>query len=506
MSYIVVFDDTLPKSELIEDVIGRKGFGDVVVKKQTLGARFAENMSEILEEKISPRFLRSIYEIDGLIAGLEASGDTDSRVIHFFSNYVFSDVKAAGLTVKKADYVDEPLVVKCGSGTSEGGMSQKISGNGDMAGKIVMVQFESVDSYVGYLSKVSATENKNTLTATNDFSMFTEIDGMMDIGNIESFLQCVAGNFEARFFNSLAGDEFTLVKSSTKKDKIKAEYTFYHLLPEDMQMWFVEPFDYQEDNGKASYTMERLHMTDLAIKWVHGSIDEDEFERILDKYFYFFNNRHDKEIPEDEYKAIEKSLYEDKVVKRVEELKILPEYAEIAKLLSMNDGLTIDDVVRKYLGLKEKMSGVICGDYVSVIGHGDPCFANTMYNKSTRTLKFIDPKGALTEEELYTNPYYDIAKLSHSVCGRYDFFNNGLFEINVDTKLGTELSLDFDNSVYIDIFRRKLEENGFDYWLVRLYEASLFISMLPLHIDYPQKVLGFILNANNILKEIEQNV
>ena len=41
---------------------------------------------------------------------------------------------------------------------------------------------------------------------------------------------------------------------------------------------------------------------------------------------------------------------------------------------------------------------------------------------------------------------------------------------------------------------------------MRLYEASLFISMLPLHIDYPQKVLGFILNAINILKEIEENV
>ena len=502
MSYIVIFDDTLPKSELIEDVIGRKGFGDVVVKKQTLGTRFTENMSEILGEKISPRFLRSIYEIDGLIAGLEASGDKESRVIHFFSNYVFSDVTAAELTIKKVDYVDEPLVVK------------------DVA-----VLFESVDSYVEYLRRVSATENKNTLAATSDITMATDIDGMMDIGNIESFLQRVAGNFEARYFNSLTGDEFTLVKSSTKKEKIKSEYTFYHLLPEDMQMWFVEPFNYQEDDEKASYTMERLHMTDLAIKWVHGSIDEDEFERILDKYFYFFNNRHAKDVSENEYKDIEKSLYEVKVVKRVDELKKLPEYIEIAKLLSMNNGLTIDDIVKKYLELKEKLGCVIYGDsqavapdadsaactstgakYVSVIGHGDPCFANTMYNKSTRTLKFIDPKGALTEDELYTNPYYDIAKLSHSVCGRYDFFNNGLFEINVDTKLGTELVLDFDNSVFVDIFKRKLEENGYNYWLVRLYEASLFISMLPLHIDYPQKVLGFILNANNILKEIEENV
>ena len=30
--------------------------------------------------------------------------------------------------------------------------------------------------------------------------------------------------------------------------------------------------------------------------------------------------------------------------------------------------------------------------------------------------------------------------------------------------------------------------------------------MLPLHIDNPQKVFGLLLNAKNILKEIEENV
>ena len=38
---------------------------------------------------------------------------------------------------------------------------------------------------------------------------------------------------------------------------------------------------------------------------------------------------------------------------------------------------------------------------------------------------------------------------------------------------------------------------------VRIYEASLFLSMLPLHMDNPHKVFAFILNAKNILEEIE---
>lgn len=142
----------------------------------------------------------------------------------------------------------------------------------------------------------------------------------------------------------------------------------------------------------------------------------------------------------------------------------------------------------------------------SVIGHGDPCFANALYSKAAMMLKFIDPKGAQTEDELWTNPYYDVAKLSHSICGRYDFFNNDLYDIELDRNFQLKLNIDFDNSTYKTIFKQKLERNGFDYLSVRLYEASLFLSMLPLHIDNPHKVLGFILNARDILEEIENEI
>lgn len=333
-----------------------------------------------------------------------------------------------------------------------------------------------------------------------------EIEGLVDIGIIGNFIQCITGNFDSRYFNSLKGNEYTIVKSSTNKKKIKAEYSFYHLLPEDMKFWFVMPFNYLEDEKVASYTMERLHMTDLAIKWVHGSMDETEFEDLMDKYFFFFTSRHSKEASGDEYKKLADSLYMDKINDRIADLKQMPDYKKIEKLLDVSGELSIDSLVKKYFELKDKIEARNSYPQVSVIGHGDPCFANSMYNKSTKTLKFIDPKGAITEEELWTNPYYDIAKLSHSVCGRYDFFNNALFDIRIDTNFGYNLEIPFDNSKYIEIFRKKVEENGFDYLTVRIYEASLFISMLPLHIDNTYKVFGFSLNINNILKEIEKEV
>lgn len=184
----------------------------------------------------------------------------------------------------------------------------------------------------------------------------------------------------------------------------------------------------------------------------------------------------------------------------------MPEYEKIGGLLQCSRDCQIDSLVDKYIDLKEIIEKRAQYPMEFVIGHGDPCFANAMYNKSTQTLKFIDPKGALTEEQLWTNPYYDIAKLSHSVCGRYDFFNNALFDIKIDSDFRYSLEIPFDNSKYVEIFKRKVVENGFDYLSVRIYEASLFLSMLPLHIDNPHKVFGFILNARNILEEIENDI
>jgi hypothetical protein len=247
-------------------------------------------------------------------------------------------------------------------------------------------------------------------------------------------------------------------------------------------------------------------MTDLAIKWVHGSMDEAEFENLMDKYFFFFKSRHVKDCTGEEFQKKSDALYVDKINDRIADLKKLPEFQKIKAMLDASEGTSIDALVDRYFALKEKIESRVHYPRQLVIGHGDPCFANALYNKSTKTLKFIDPKGALTENDLWTNAYYDVAKLSHSVCGRYDFFNNALFEIKVGEDFSYHLEIPFDNTRYIEIFRRKVEENGFDYLSVRIYEASLFLSMLPLHIDNPHKVFGFILNAKNTLEEIERYV
>ena len=483
MQIVVVYDDTCKKSEVIADIIGEKNFGDVVVKKQRLEDYYKSNLLCIYPD-LKWKRIHSLYEYIEIIKEVEAFS-SDTKILHCFSNFLISDSSKASLSFEKLVYVDDSFA-------------------GLVDGRAALAMFSTAKDYLAFC--------KNVVNGSKPWDLVRalpenfEVEGLVDIGNIANFIQCITGNFDSRYFNSLKGNEYTLVKRSTNKKKIKAEYSYYHLLPEDMKYWFVMPFNYQENNDTASYTMERLHMADLAIKWVHGSMSEEEFAELMDKYFFFFRSRHVKTCDRSTYKQIADDLYIDKVKARIADLKRLPEYEPIDKLLQAMPDYSMDVLLKQYFELKDKIERRVQYPQELAIGHGDPCFANAMYNKSTKTLKFIDPKGAITEEELWTNPYYDIAKLSHSVCGRYDFFNNALYDIQIDMDFSYNLEIPFDNSAYVEIFKKKVEENGFDYLTVRIYEASLFLSMLPLHIDNPHKVFGFILNARNILKEIEENV
>ena len=248
-------------------------------------------------------------------------------------------------------------------------------------------------------------------------------------------------------------------------------------------------------------------MTDIAIRWTHGAVNSEELNNILDKTFYFLNHRAAKKITKEDYQKNARKLYLKKVDERIKALKSCPEYEELAQLIKVGTKYeTIDEIVQKYTELYEKIFKNTKMPLVSVVGHGDVFFANMLYSKELNLLRLIDPKGALTEEELWMDPYYDVVKLSHSICGNYDFFNVGAYSINYSKMMQFELVVHNDNTKAKEIFRQYLEANGYDYELVRICEASLFLSMLPLHIDNPHKVFGFILNAINIIEEIEENV
>lgn len=460
---VVIYDDTRKPNRDISMITGKKGFGDIIYKRMTLQDRTAE-IFKGFEECVL--FVKRGND-DGVTI------DKNTPVILYYSDFVINNEKAIKILITKSLCAHENYAVT-------------------VEDKIACVIFDSIDSY------------HNAEDVLYDSFPKIATEGLLDISQVNAFRAFITGGFEARFFNNLSGDEYTVVKSSDKINKIKAEYTFYGLLPEDMKQWFVRPYGYKEEDGKASYMMERYHMTDLAIRYIHGAISVEEFEDILEKLFYFVKIRQVKEVSNEEYENMANSLYIAKVEDRINQLKQTEGFVKIDSLIkTLTKYDSIDEIVEEYKKLYEKIRSGKRFVNVSVIGHGDLCFSNILYSKEASLLKLIDPKGALSEEELYMDPYYDLAKLSHSICGNYDFYNSDLFEIVTGDDLRAYLKVDENNKEYIKLFKEALSKYGLDYNIVRLYEASLFISMLPLHMDRPKKVFAFILNAIDIMESLE---
>ncbi len=336
-----------------------------------------------------------------------------------------------------------------------------------------------------------------------DASVSVPVDGaFVDVSDVVSLLDFLSGAFNSRHFNSIERSRRQVTKHSTDVAKVRAEHDFYHVLPERMRRWFVMPYDLRETEAGASYTMERLLMLDMGQQWVNGAVDLQFLGRFLEDAFRFLDERERRDCDRDTARRNFDALYVDKVRARLGAL----EGSELAAYLDdmLRTGTSFDslaDLAECYFGLLAPYADDL-PDH-ECVGHGDFCFSNILYDKRIRLLKLIDPKGASSLEEAYADPWYDYAKLSHSVLGGYDFVVNDLYDVVVDTDLALRLcSPDAVFRPFSAAFVAALEARRIDVRRVRLYEASLFLSMLPLHRDRPRDVLAFVLIAAHILDEI----
>ncbi len=475
----VLYDDSRPVSSEIRSITGKNSFGATILKRKAFKERTADSIAKI---DLVAQFICFNSQKEALSLDIK---DKSLPIIRLFSDFIIDDLSRIEILFEKACYADQIYQVADGYESND---SKKHTEIKRFRGLCAVIY----PSYGHYCSNI----DEESLYA------FPEIitEAFIDLSDTNNFRQYITSGFDARYFNALSGDEYTVIKSSPNKKKIKAEYEYYRLLPEEMRMWYALAFNYKETESEASYTMERFHFTDLAIRYVHGAIDDEEFSKIMDKLFFFISSRKKKIVSSEEFNKNLNSLYLDKVKNRIEELKTKDEFEGLDSLIKIGtdfDG--IDQIVQRYYSLYEKVMKNRTFEHCLTVGHGDLCFSNILYNKESEVLKLIDPKGALNEADLYMNPYYDLCKLSHSVCGSYDYFNSGLFEITLSDENRLRLSIDSDNDRYIKIFSDKASEYGYDFKLIRLFEASLFLSMLPLHIDRKKKVLGFILNAVRIM-------
>ena len=149
-------------------------------------------------------------------------------------------------------------------------------------------------------------------------------------------------------------------------------------------------------------------------------------------------------------------------------------------------------------------------DPIPALVHGDICFSNALYDSRNNRLRFLDPRGISSETNSAIGDLrYDIAKLAHSIAGHYDLLIAGNFSAVNEADYSFSFQVHTNNTQ--DTLAKQFYEGNL-FYASQLKEAAkvsladtvlLFLSMLPLHSDRPDRQLAFILNAYRLWFSID---
>jgi hypothetical protein len=328
----------------------------------------------------------------------------------------------------------------------------------------------------------------------------------LDLRQADALREFLSSATEPRAFNRLSVEKGVVVKSSSDISKMRAEHGYFEIAPPEMRRFLLPTFDYSEQDGRASYKMEHLRVPDASLQFVLGAFSEALFDQLLDKFFAFVRARDQDPLPRADVRAAGRTQIITKMQARTNKFLASPVG------IRTNAYLEAGGIDGGILGLQHRAEPFIetaleqhPSAYLA-FSHGDPCLSNILFDGRIGLVRLIDPRGAVNRADAMMHPLYDVAKFSHSICGGYDFVNNGLFSIEVNDTLGLELQRHRGGAPdwMRNAFCAKLNAEGWDYAQVRAVEASLFLSMLPLHLDHKRKLIAFALSAQEIIQEMEE--
>lgn len=318
----------------------------------------------------------------------------------------------------------------------------------------------------------------------------------LDFGHSDKYAE--AKQVEARFFNKTNIDfkRGIIRKESTDVDKFLGEVKWYLKLPKRLSYIAPRIFDYSLNYNAPFVEMEYFSYESLHNLFLYGNFELGFWREIIDEMFFLRSemNQYQVTVDHDEYQKTVADMYLNKTVDRLHRLIKEDEfYAKIAdKPLTINGEQypSINAIIEALPQVLDD-SGVLKGKNFAVI-HGDFCMTNILYDNSKHVMRLIDPRGKFGKFDIYGDAKYDYAKMMHSFSGKYDCIISDMFHVEADTDghLDYGLSVSGNEEQIGQLFESMLQEHLNDavaYEQIQLIESLLFLSMIPLHKDKPER-------------------
>lgn len=311
-------------------------------------------------------------------------------------------------------------------------------------------------------------------------------ENWFDVGHIDTYYNSRL-EVRAREFNHITidKDRGILRKSSDEKDKFIGEIKWYLKLPADIE--YVRPriFDYSTSYAEPYISMEYYAYHTVHELFLYGDLTYHQWRDVFNRIRFVCEDFNRYKVSGEKIRASLEEMYLTKTQKR---LAVLREDNRFSAFF--HQPVTVNHITYMSLDkISEVLADIIPGLLYDVesfsIIHGDLCFTNIMVDSQISFIKMIDPRGKFGTYDIYGDFRYELAKLFHSVDGKYDFIIKDLMNVEYDLKnagINYEIAdRKRDYSLYkilTEVFRKEIGE---DLQKIELIEALLFLSMVPLH-------------------------
>ncbi|EGR0769661.1 capsular biosynthesis protein [Vibrio parahaemolyticus] len=352
-------------------------------------------------------------------------------------------------------------------------------------------------------SKWDFIKGLNLYHQSNGLSAIESI-GWLDFGHVNTYYRSKAEYTTQRAFNELKINSKWIEKSSMKNDKIKAEANWFKTIPDEIKGYTPQFLGSKNVLDKISYRLEYLHLTALNELFVFSKLGSNIWTQILESCLDFLEVCDNYDSVKNECGNNLKNLFSNKTNQRLQEYCLINDIGmETLWSFNGNKPTSLKTILEDSLEFLPK------GSERNTVLHGDFCFSNILYDFRAGKIKTIDPRGISPDgiETIYGDIRYDLAKLSHSILGLYDWIIAGYYSVEIN-----------DNDILLDIAEREehkitqkifieMVEKRFGLSAKTLYamQIQLFLSMLPLHDDDYNRQKALFANAfrlHNIMVEL----
>lgn len=333
-----------------------------------------------------------------------------------------------------------------------------------------------------------------------------ETENWFDVGHSENYNKATT-NVTARSFNSIEIDEErgVLKKRSENKEKLVNEIRWYLRLPNKLQYLLPRIYDYSLELNNPYVNMEYYGYHTLHELLMYGNIPLVKWQHIFNKILFAVKDmgRFKVDGSAKEFEVAMRDIYLQKTLSRLNKIRNDEKFAKffIAPIVvNGKEYRSLDEYIALLPNLIEKLLISSFSGKFNII-HGDLCFTNILIEDTYDFLRVIDPRGQFGSYDIYGDARYELAKLMHTLEGKYDLIIEDMFDIDIkDTNIEYQTHKNIDNilRVFMDVFRDAIQDIN----AVRLVEATLFLSMIPLHSDYVQRQYAMLATGVMLLERV----